>query len=139
MKRLLILLVSGYIISGVSFGQGVVKRRTEPLKKDTVQVKPKNSGLKKETSTPKKTLEVNNAIVIEGTLQFYFGTWIGGIKNGKPDGRGRMTYTATHTIDKYSSSVANPDDYLVGTYDNGQLISGKLYDKNGNLLKTIIP
>lgn len=74
-----------------------------------------------------------------GTLSLGYGTWVGGIKNGKPDGRGKLTFTAHHKVDRSSSEEANPGDYFVATYDAGSLISGKLYDSNGNVLKTITP
>lgn len=83
--------------------------------------------------TPQKT-EVR-----EGTLQLGYGSWKGGIKNGKPDGKGRITFTSSHRVDRSSSVEANPGDYFIATYDNGSLISGKLYDSAGNLLQTIIP
>lgn len=74
-----------------------------------------------------------------GVISLGYGTWTGGIRNGKPDGKGRITFTATHKVDKHSSAEANPGDYFVATYDNGELISGRLYDSDDNLLKTIIP
>lgn len=79
------------------------------------------------------------AEVREGTLSLGYGTWRGGIRNGKPDGKGRLTFSSTHRVDRSSSQEANPGDYFVATYDNGSLISGKLYDSSGNLIKTIIP
>lgn len=75
----------------------------------------------------------------EGILQLGYGSWKGGIKNGKPDGKGRITFTSSHRVDGSPSSEANPGDYFIATYDNGSLISGKLYDSAGNLLQTIIP
>lgn len=74
-----------------------------------------------------------------GTLSLGYATWSGGIKNGKPDGKGRMTFTSTHAVDRRSNVQANSGDYFVATYDNGNLVSGKLYDSSGNLIKTIIP
>ena len=35
--------------------------------------------------------------------------------------------------------MANAGDYFVATYDAGDLISGRLYDSDGNLLTTVIP
>lgn len=78
-------------------------------------------------------------VVTTGTLSLGYATWRGGIKNGKPDGKGRMTFTSTHQVDRRSSVEANSGDYFDATYENGSLISGKLYDSDGNLLKTIIP
>lgn len=74
-----------------------------------------------------------------GKLQLGYGTWTGGIRNGKPDGKGKLVFNSTHRVDRSTSQEANPGDYFIATYDNGDLISGKLYDSAGNLLKTIIP
>lgn len=74
-----------------------------------------------------------------GTLSMGYGTWSGGISGGKPDGHGRLTFHSSHAVDRSSSVVANAGDYFIATYDRGILISGKLYDSSGNLLKTIIP
>lgn len=107
----------------------------------TVPVKPTGGEVKDNTidsqpvpAKPKKTEEVTN-----GTLSLGYGTWVGGIRNGKPDGKGKLTFTARHKVDRSSSEEANPGDYFVATYDAGSLISGKLYDSNGNVLKTITP
>lgn len=79
------------------------------------------------------------ASVSSGKLDMGYATWKGGIRNGKPDGKGTLTFHSSHSVDRRSSVVANSGDYFVATYDNGSLVSGKLYDSNGNLLKTIIP
>jgi serine/threonine protein kinase len=85
------------------------------------------------------TEHIEKPVVTTGTLSFGYAIWRGGIKNGQPDGKGRMTFTSTHKVDSHSSVEANSGDYFDATYDNGGLISGKLYDSNGTLLKTIIP
>lgn len=88
---------------------------------------------------PQQQAEPVKPVVTTGTLSFGYATWRGGIKNGKPDGKGRMTFISTHKVDRRSSVEANSGDYFDATYENGILISGKLYDSDGNLLKTIIP
>lgn len=78
-------------------------------------------------------------VATTGTISLGYATWRGGIKNGKPDGKGRMTFLSTHKVDRRTSVEAHSGDYFDATYENGSLISGKLYDSDGNLLKTIIP
>jgi serine/threonine protein kinase len=85
------------------------------------------------------TGHIEEPVVTMGTLSFGYAIWRGDIKNGQPDGKGRMTFISTHKVDRHSSVEANSGDYFDATYDNGSLISGKLYDSNGTLLKTIIP
>lgn len=94
----------------------------------TVSPAPAKPAAKPETSTR-----------TSGTLSLGYGIWEGGIKNNKADGKGKITFNAPHRVDRSTSYEANPGDYFIATYDNGNLISGKLYDSEGNLLKTIIP
>ena len=91
------------------------------------------------TTDQQQQVEPVKPVATSGTLSLGYATWRGGIKNGKPDGKGRMTFTSTHKVDRRSSVEANSGDYFNATYENGSLISGKLYDSDGNLLKTIIP
>lgn len=76
--------------------------------------------------------------VTQGELSLDYGKWVGGIKNGKPDGRGCLTFNRAHTIAP-TDYMAQPGDYFNATYENGHLVSGKLYDSTGTLKKTIIP
>lgn len=86
-----------------------------------------------------KVKDVNVDNSTRNTLSLGYGIWEGDVKDGKPDGIGKITFTAVHSIVRSTNYTANPGDYFMATYDNGSLISGKLYDKDGNLLKTIIP
>lgn len=74
-----------------------------------------------------------------GTLSFGYATWEGAAVNGKPDGKGKLTFQTKHRVVNSRPDEANPGDYFIGTYDAGSLISGKLYDKDGNVITTIIP
>lgn len=96
------------------------------------------SPVQASTPQPVKPEPIEPAIS-SGTLSLGYGTWIGGIKNGKPDGKGKVVFNSTHIVDRSTSYKANPGDYFIATYESGHLISGKLYDGSGNLLKTIIP
>jgi len=72
-----------------------------------------------------------------GTLSLGYGTWTGGIKNGKPDGNGRMTFHSSHRVS--STLEAAPGSHIIGDYERGKLVSGKYYDSEGNFIKTVIP
>ena len=122
--------------------------REQPAQNNQNQQSGNNNQIQHSTSSqtqhqtiyqPQAQEEPLKPVATTGTLSLGYATWKGGIKNGKPDGKGRMTFTSTHTVDRRSSVEANSGDYFEATYENGSLISGKLYDSNGNLLKTIIP
>lgn len=83
--------------------------------------------------------EKSSPDIVTGTLSLGYGIWSGGIKNGKPHGQGRVTFSEKHRVDKSTSYKANAGDYFEANYDNGSLIHGRLYDKEGNLIKTIVP
>lgn len=69
-----------------------------------------------------------------------YGTWTGGWKNGQPDGNGTMTYTTEHRIDERDSKarVAQPGEYIVGEWDNGRLVQGRWFKKDGSKEAVII-
>lgn len=77
--------------------------------------------------------------VTTGTLNLGYGTWTGGIKNGRPHGDGKLVFNSSHKVDRSSSAVAEAGYYFEATYDNGLLERGVLYDSSGTKLKTIIP
>lgn len=75
----------------------------------------------------------------EGTLSLEYGSWQGGVRNGKPHGKGCLTFYYAHKVDSSSSYEANPGDYFIATYENGMLVSGKLYDEDGTFLAAFKP
>lgn len=68
-----------------------------------------------------------------GTLNLGYATWTGKIKNGKPDGRGLMTFNASHRIDTRDSQkrMAEAGERIEGTYVNGHLEMGRWYKSDG--------
>ena len=73
------------------------------------------------------------------SINLGYGTWFGAVKNGKPDGKGKLVFLEQHKVDRTSEIVANPGDYFEAVYENGRLINGSLFDNSGNKKKTIIP
>lgn len=69
-----------------------------------------------------------------------YGTWTGGWKNGKPHGTGTLTYSTSKTIDSQDpkSRVAQSGEYIVGEWDNGHLVQGRWFKKNGTKEVVII-
>ena len=69
-----------------------------------------------------------------------YGTWTGGWKNGQPHGTGTMTYSTSHTIDSRDTKgrVAQPGEYIVGEWDNGHLVQGRWFKKDGTKEAVII-
>ncbi len=107
----------------------------QPAIEPTTNDGSKNNDEPANHTAPTKTAST----VTTGTLSLGYGTWSGGIKNGKRHGKGRITFSENHRVDKSTSYKANAGDYFEANYDNGSLINGRLYDKDGNLIKTIIP
>lgn len=141
-----IMLISGMILLLAP----MTAEAQKPLKRKgkTEQNGEKPNGGKQTGEKPNKTgngthghssTTPTQPIATSGTLSLGYGTWKGGIMNGKPHGKGKITFTATHAVDRSSTLQANPGDYFEANYDRGSLISGKLYDSAGSLLKTIIP
>ncbi len=89
-----------------------------------------NDGAANNHQDPASTIQGN------GVLQLAYGKWYGGIINGKPDGKGVLTIHRRHS---FYGTQAEAGYRLEGTYDNGELVIGKLFDGSDNLIKTIMP
>lgn len=84
------------------------------------------------SSTPKATQSSSHKLS--------YGTWTGGMKNGKPHGTGTLTYSTSQTIDARDPKgrVAQPGEYIVGEWDNGHLVQGRWFKKDGSKEAVII-
>ena len=69
------------------------------------------------------------------SLDLGYATWKGGVKNGKPDGVGIMTFRKAHKLD--SETLAEPGDKFDGSFTDGQLDVGKLIRQNGETITII--
>lgn len=68
-----------------------------------------------------------------GNYNFGYATYTGEMRNGKPEGEGKMTFIKSHS-DGNKGYNAEAGDYIVGEFANGILQPGaKLYDNSGNL------
>lgn len=74
-----------------------------------------------------------------GQLNLGYGKYTGALKNGKPEGQGRIVYTKSHRIAKYDAKgrVAQPGESVSGEFHNGEITIGKHFDANGNLIETL--
>ena len=70
-----------------------------------------------------------------GTLNLSYGKYTGEIKNGKPNGQGRLVYTKEHLINKndLKERMAQPGEYVQGIFVNGEITIGQYFDEKGNL------
>jgi len=97
------------------------------------------------TITPAKPVEKpveqeNTSPAVKKTLNIKVNSYYGDVRNGKPDGKGRLTYSAHERISEYDTreTMSEPGDYLDGKWNNGELERGTLFDKEGNKKATII-
>ena len=68
-------------------------------------------------------------------LDLGYARWTGSVKNGKPDGVGKMKFTRAHRLD--SQTMAEVGDEFEGSYTNGQIDAGKLRRTNGEIITII--
>ena len=70
-----------------------------------------------------------------GNYNFGYASYNGDLMNGKPHGKGRMTFTSAHTDNRLGYS-AEAGDYIEGYFSNGSLDPGAtLYKKDGSQKK----
>ncbi len=70
-----------------------------------------------------------------GTVNFGYASYNGALKNGKPNGRGTLTFHSSHKIDSYDSQgrIAESGETVSGTFVNGHLSFGKWYKNDGSV------
>ncbi|MDR1631670.1 MAG: hypothetical protein LBR97_02125 [Dysgonamonadaceae bacterium] len=121
----------------------VVQKDTVYITKDTViyktdtVVKEKETVKETVTTVTKEGKSSNNGL--SSPKSYSFGKYVGGLKNGYPEGDGKLTYSkrvqiAKHDKDKNLKPVvrfAEAGDCFVGSWGNGDIVSGTLYDRNG--------
>ncbi len=69
--------------------------------------------------------------VSRGTISMSAGSYTGELLDGRPHGRGRLTYTVSRSV---AGVRVEPGCYYEGTWENGRMGYGKIYDASGNLL-----
>lgn len=93
------------------------------------------------TITTKTTSSVKNSSTGgRSTIKLSYGTYTGEIKNGYPNGMGRLTYSKTRQINRHDTKGRSADagDYVIGEFVNGFFVQGKHYSSDGNLIESLI-
>lgn len=88
--------------------------------------------------------DAKDAVKIEvkdngGGVNLGYGTYTGQIRNGKPEGQGRIVYTKAHRIAKYDiqGRVAQPGESVSGVFHDGEITIGKHFDAYGNFIESL--
>lgn len=80
-------------------------------------------------------------VVVTNVIKYSFGEYNGDIIDGIPNGHGIMYYTRHTHIAKHDTNnpphYAEEGDYFDGTWGNGDIINGALYNKNKELKERI--
>lgn len=93
------------------------------------------STITAETSRTHKTASIKVTVKKDdgGKINLGFATYEGDRKNGKPEGNGTMTFKTRHVIPGSKGDVvAEPGEYAVGTWRNGEVNLVTLHQNNGN-------
>lgn len=99
-----------------------------PEEKKTIEGQnSKNSAPKSENTTPTTS---------KGNYNYGYASYSGEMKNGKPNGKGRLTFSSKHS-DNVRNYSAEAGDYIEGYFTNGQLENGTLYKSDGSKIKSI--
>ena len=116
----------------------------EPVEtvEEPVQEKPEVKETKPQTEAKKVTPAQDRASstsetkAVTGTYNYGYAMYTGQLKNGKPNGRGKLVFSASHS-DNVRNYNAEAGDYIEGNFTNGSLDNGSLYKKDGTKVKTI--
>ena len=95
---------------------------------------------KEKEEKPQKGKEEKPIAKVSQTLNLGYATFAGPVKNGKPNGMGRMTFKTAHIIDKrdMKERMAEAGDYVVGEWKDGKLVQGRWFDSSNTVKGAII-
>lgn len=84
-------------------------------------------------SKPIQSFNSINSLATDDASELSYGKWSGATKQGQPHGNGTLEFTSRRLVSQFDrkATVANPGDYVIGEYNNGQLLHGRLYRTNG--------
>lgn len=105
------------------------KQSLEEIEK--IKLPPVNGGKGAEKGKGESGSE--STVRIAKTLKFDFGIYKGETLKGLRDGQGVMTFTERYLISPkdLKKRYAEAGDYVSGTWVEGNIVNGKLFDKNG--------
>lgn len=138
-------------LDSVSIEQPADSMQTDTVANDEIDKvtpeaeEPQKEAAKKEVEVPRPAAKEVNIpspappSASNGTLSLSYGKYTGAIKNGYPNGQGKLVYTTSRQINKYDSKgrIAQPGDYVQGEFVNGFLTIGKHYNAQGELVESI--
>lgn len=83
---------------------------------------------------PTKPIKVNPVPPVNGrgTVNLGYGKYTGDLKNGKPHGYGKITYTKSTKIVNSKDFVANPGDTFEGEFRDGKISGQGYWTHDGN-------
>ena len=95
----------------------------------------------KSVADPSKIAEckVSAGCGSRGVINYSFGRYDGSLANCIPEGSGRMDYKCKIQIAKNGNETIYAESgwFFTGTWSNGDIVSGNLYDRSGNQQKFI--
>ena len=116
----------------------------EIAKAEAEKAKAEAEKAKAEAAKARATTNVSvpspaTAVSSNGSLTLSYGKYTGAIKNGYPNGQGKLVYTTSRQINKYDTKgrIAQPGDYVQGVFVNGFFTIGKHYNSAGELIESI--
>lgn len=85
------------------------------------------------------TVTTDDGVEPPGSFTLSYGKYTGQVKNGYPNGQGRLVYTKARQINRNDPKgrMANPGDVVQGTFVNGFFTIGKHFDSAGNFIENI--
>lgn len=140
--KIITLIMAGIVLIGGVIWFLIVKPPVPPVPQvEEIIDELKESSVIEE---PKETVEV---VILEpeviaigsGTINLPYGKYEGEIKNGKPHGQGTLTYNKREQVSKkdIKERYAEKGQYLTGSFENGEVIIGRLFDEQGTLLEVM--
>ncbi len=94
----------------------------------TIKVAADKSGT---NATVKVTVKPEEKPEPIGILRY--GKYSGGLKNGQPDGTGKLTFTKAYQLN--AQYTAQPGEYIQGIFENGKPTFVTYYQKDGTVTK----
>ena len=104
------------------------KGEETPATEETTNKDP-NTGGGKGTGAGTSTSVQNG----QGSVNLGYGKYVGNLKNGKPDGSGKLTFTRAYQLN--AEYTAQPGEYITGIFENGKPSFVTYYKSDGTVVK----